>query len=159
MVITLCYDAISRNVEGLGVSPFVMFTLSATAIFPACVVLLLLQDVIGRKAMASSSLLVSGIFTASTGVLIAIYQGSQGTGYLDSCHAIMFLILTNIFRCIPFGHFIRDWSFRCHCGIQFGCPVCNRIDPNMRSRSRSSRCPRGWICSHVFQLLHSLFGM
>lgn len=78
MVITLCYDAISRNVEGLGVSPFVMFTLSATAILPACIVLLLLQDLIGRKAMASSSLLVSGIFTAATGIVIAMYQGSQG---------------------------------------------------------------------------------
>ena len=43
MVITLCYDAISRNVEGLGVSPFVMFSLSSTAILPACLILLFLQ--------------------------------------------------------------------------------------------------------------------
>lgn len=78
MVITLCYDAISRNVEGLGISPFIMFSLSATAIFPACVVLLLLQDKIGRKAMASSSLLVSGIFTASTGIIIAYHRSQQG---------------------------------------------------------------------------------
>lgn len=77
MVITLCYDAISRNVEGLGLSPFIMFSLSATAIFPACVVLLLLQDIIGRKAMASSSLFVSGIFTVATGFLIA-YQRVDG---------------------------------------------------------------------------------
>lgn len=93
MVITLCYDAISRNVEGLGVSPFVMFTLSATAIFPACVVLLLLQDVIGRKAMASSSLLVSGIFTASTGILIAIYQGSQGKKKDNQLNTILDVII------------------------------------------------------------------
>lgn len=71
MVITLCYDGISRNVEGLGVSPFVMFTLSAAAIFPACLVLLALQDRIGRKAMASSSLLMCGIFTAVSGIIIA----------------------------------------------------------------------------------------
>lgn len=77
MVITLCYDAISRNVEGLGVSPFIMFSISALAIFPACVVILLLQDKIGRKAMASSSLLVSGIFTSSTGIIIA-YQSGAG---------------------------------------------------------------------------------
>lgn len=77
MVITLCYDAISRNVEGLGLSPFIMFSLSATAIFPACLVLLLLQDKIGRKAMASSSLLVSGIFTAATGIAIAYEKNSQ----------------------------------------------------------------------------------
>lgn len=75
MVITLCYDAISRNVEGLGVSPFVMFSLSASAIFPACLVLLALQDLIGRKAMASSSLLLSGIFTAASGVIIVYHSG------------------------------------------------------------------------------------
>lgn len=73
MIITLGYDAISKNVEGLGISPFVLFSLSASAILPACLVLLLLQDKIGRKAMASSSLLVSGIFTAGAGILIA-YQ-------------------------------------------------------------------------------------
>lgn len=79
MVITLCYDGISRNVENLGISPFIMFSLSASAIFPACLVLLALQDRIGRKAMASSSLLMSGIFTAVTGIIIA-YQTDGGHG-------------------------------------------------------------------------------
>lgn len=73
MIITLGYDAISKNVEGLGMSPFILFSLSASAIFPACLVLLLIQDRIGRKAMASSSLLVSGVFTATAGIIIA-YQ-------------------------------------------------------------------------------------
>lgn len=77
MVITLCYDAISKNVEGLGISPFIMFSLSASAILPACLVLLALQDKIGRKAMASSSLLVSGIFTAATGSAIMYQKGNQ----------------------------------------------------------------------------------
>lgn len=76
MIITLGYDAISKNVEGLGMSPFVLFSLSASAILPACLVLLLLQDRIGRKAMASSSLLVSGFFTAGTGITLA-YQTYQ----------------------------------------------------------------------------------
>lgn len=75
MIITLGYDAISKNVEGLGTSPFILFSMSASAILPACVILLLLQDRIGRKAMASSSLLVSGIFTAGTGIVLA-YQTS-----------------------------------------------------------------------------------
>lgn len=77
MVITLSYDAISRNVDGLGVTPFVMFSLSAAAILPASIVLLLLQDRIGRKAMAASSLLVSGIFTAATGIIIAYERGDR----------------------------------------------------------------------------------
>lgn len=75
MVITLCYDAMSRNVEGLGISPFLMFTLSASAIFPGCLVLLALQDTIGRKAMASSSLLLSGIFTAASGIILVYQSG------------------------------------------------------------------------------------
>lgn len=76
MVITLCYDAVSRNVEGLGISPFVMFSLSATTIFPACILLILLQDRIGRKAMASVSLLLSGIFISVTGGIIFNAQNS-----------------------------------------------------------------------------------
>jgi OCT family organic cation transporter-like MFS transporter 4/5 len=76
MIITLGYDAISKNVEGLGISPFVLFSLSASAILPACLVLLALQDRIGRKAMASSSLLVSGLFTAGCGIILA-YRTDQ----------------------------------------------------------------------------------
>ncbi|XP_064549861.1 organic cation transporter-like protein isoform X2 [Drosophila montana] len=70
MVITLCYDAVSRNVQGLGISPFVMFSLSATTILPACLILIALQDRIGRKAMASSSLLLSGVFISVTGIVL-----------------------------------------------------------------------------------------
>lgn len=88
MVITLCYDAISRNVEGLGLSPFIMFSLSASAIFPACLVLLLLQDKIGRKAMASSSLLLSGIFTALTGIAIAYQKENQNPFVLATLSVI-----------------------------------------------------------------------
>lgn len=77
MIITLGYDAISKNVEGLGMSPFILFSLSAFAILPACLLLLALQDRIGRKAMASSSLLLSGIFTAGTGIAIAYQKTYQ----------------------------------------------------------------------------------
>lgn len=68
---TLCYDAISRNVNGLGYSPFVVFSATSTTIFPACAFILAMQDRIGRKALASSSLLVSGIFTACAGIILA----------------------------------------------------------------------------------------
>lgn len=81
MVITLCYDGISRNVEGLGISPFMMFTLSAMAILPGCLVVVALQDRIGRKAMASSSLLLSGVFTAVSGIIIA-YQSTAADASL-----------------------------------------------------------------------------
>lgn len=70
MVITLCYDAVSRNVQGLGISPFIMFSLSATTILPACLLIIALQDRIGRKAMASMSLLLSGIFISVTCIVL-----------------------------------------------------------------------------------------
>lgn len=71
MVMTLCYDAISRNVSGLKYSPFVIFSLTSTTIFPACAFILLVQDRIGRKALASASLFLSGIATASSGLILA----------------------------------------------------------------------------------------
>ncbi|XP_069696008.1 organic cation transporter protein-like isoform X2 [Periplaneta americana] len=72
MVLTLCFDAISRNVDGLGYSPFVMFSMTSVTKFPASLIILLLQDRIGRKAMASGSLLISGVFTIASGLVIAI---------------------------------------------------------------------------------------
>lgn len=90
MVITLCYDAVSRNVEGMGVSPFVMFSISSVAVLPSSVLLILLQDKIGRKGMASSSLLVGGIFTTAAGIAIA-YQK-------DNHNALLLASLTIIAR-------------------------------------------------------------
>ncbi|XP_055849913.1 organic cation transporter protein [Episyrphus balteatus] len=87
MVITLCYDAVSRNVEGMGLSPFVMFSLSALAVLPSSVLLILLQDKIGRKGMASSSLLVGGIFTTAAGIAIA-YQKQNHNATLLACLTI-----------------------------------------------------------------------
>ncbi|KAH8399516.1 hypothetical protein KR215_012149 [Drosophila sulfurigaster] len=90
MVITLCYDAVSRNVQGLGISPFVMFSLSATAILPACLLLIALQDRIGRKAMASMSLLISGILISVTSIVlfVAISENNQTTTLLVTLSVI-----------------------------------------------------------------------
>ncbi|XP_054726747.1 organic cation transporter protein [Anastrepha obliqua] len=74
MVITLCYDAVSRNVEGMGISPFIMFSLSAIAVLPSSIIVILLQDRIGRKGMAAGSLLVGGLFTTMAGIAIAYQQ-------------------------------------------------------------------------------------
>ncbi|XP_069696013.1 organic cation transporter protein-like isoform X2 [Periplaneta americana] len=76
MVLTLCYDAISRNVEDMGYSPFEVFSISSATILPSCVVILLLQDRVGRKAMASASLLFTGLFIGSAGVIQA-FQGND----------------------------------------------------------------------------------
>ncbi|XP_055849896.1 organic cation transporter-like protein [Episyrphus balteatus] len=82
MVITLCYDAVSRNVQGKGVSPFIMFSLSATTILPACLLLILLQDRIGRKAMSSLSLLTSGMFISASGIILMNTNKSENNATL-----------------------------------------------------------------------------
>lgn len=87
MVITLCYDAVSRNVEGMGISPFVMFSLSAIAVLPSSIIVILLQDRIGRKGMAAGSLLVGGLFTSLAGVAIA-YQQHNHNAVLLACLTI-----------------------------------------------------------------------
>lgn len=71
MVMTLCYDAISRNVQHLDYSPFIVFSITSTTIFPACAFILATQDRVGRKALASVSLFISGIFTSFAGILLA----------------------------------------------------------------------------------------
>jgi hypothetical protein len=80
MVLTLCYDAISRNVGDAGYSPFVLFSISSATILPSCVVILLLQDRVGRKAMASASMLFTGLFIGAAGVVLAT-QGDSSSRY------------------------------------------------------------------------------
>lgn len=74
MVMTLCYDAISKNVNDLGYSPFTLFSITSTTILPACLIITWLQDKIGRKAMASVSFLISGFFTLISGFIIATLE-------------------------------------------------------------------------------------
>jgi hypothetical protein len=78
MVLTLCYDAISRNVNNTSYSPFVLFTVNSATILPSCCVILLLQDRVGRKVLASSSLLFTGLFTGAAGIILAT-QGDNSS--------------------------------------------------------------------------------
>lgn len=87
MVMTLGYDAIARNVNELAYSPFVVFTITSSTIFPACLVVVVLQDTIGRKALASGALLTSGVFIIIAGVIL-----------VTSDNAILTLIATVISR-------------------------------------------------------------
>ncbi|XP_020813007.1 organic cation transporter protein [Drosophila serrata] len=75
IIITPCYNTIARNVEGLGISPFVMFSLNALTLPPSGYLQGLLQDKIGRKATAVSWMTITGIFAAAAGLVIA--QGSH----------------------------------------------------------------------------------
>ncbi|XP_055379149.1 organic cation transporter 1-like [Condylostylus longicornis] len=82
VVITLCYDVVSRNVENMGISAFIMFTISSMAVLPSCMSVVLLQDRLGRKAMASMSLFIGGVFTAATGIIVAYQQQYQNVALL-----------------------------------------------------------------------------
>ncbi|CAG9759860.1 unnamed protein product [Ceutorhynchus assimilis] len=77
MILSLCYDAISKNVNGVGMSPFVVFTVTSSTILPACVFILAVQDIVGRKALASGSLLVSGTFSACAGIYLVFVQNPE----------------------------------------------------------------------------------
>ncbi|KAK6641253.1 hypothetical protein RUM44_012962 [Polyplax serrata] len=70
IVLSLCYDAIARNVEGLGLDPFTVFTITSCSILPSCFVILLLQDRNGRKILAISFLLLTGLFNFIQGGVI-----------------------------------------------------------------------------------------
>lgn len=77
MAMTLGYDAIARNVNGFNLSPFIIFTATSATIFPGCVFILIMQDRVGRKAMASASLLTSGVFMAAVGIILATVNESS----------------------------------------------------------------------------------
>lgn len=68
----MAFDIISRNMEGMGSSPFKLFSFTSICYIPAGFTIIAFQNVIGRKGMASLSLLVGGIITAITGFLIAV---------------------------------------------------------------------------------------
>ncbi|EDV42704.1 uncharacterized protein Dana_GF16892 [Drosophila ananassae] len=75
IIIVPCYNTIARNVEGLGISPFIMFSLNALTLPPSGYLQGLLQDRIGRKATAVSWMTITGLFAAAAGIVIS--QGSN----------------------------------------------------------------------------------
>ncbi|EDW80741.1 uncharacterized protein Dwil_GK11400 [Drosophila willistoni] len=72
IIITPCYNTIARNVEGLVISPFIMFSLNALMLPPSGYLQGLLQDRIGRKATAVSWMTFTGLFAAAAGYVISL---------------------------------------------------------------------------------------
>ncbi|XP_061391954.1 organic cation transporter-like protein [Musca vetustissima] len=71
VIITMSFDIISRNMEGLGSEPLHLFSYTSVCYIPAGLTIIAFQNIIGRKGMASISLLLGGIITAITGFLVA----------------------------------------------------------------------------------------
>lgn len=76
MLIYLCFNTISRNVEGLGISPFITFSLFALTLPMSALVRALIQNRFNRKTVAVSVLILTGLVTAGSGIIISIWDAS-----------------------------------------------------------------------------------
>jgi len=65
MVLTLCYDAISRY--SVGPDPLTMLSFGSLVIFPGCATVAFMQEKAGRKLLALSALFLCGLFVAIAG--------------------------------------------------------------------------------------------
>ncbi|XP_030373814.1 organic cation transporter protein-like [Scaptodrosophila lebanonensis] len=77
IIITVAFDIISRNMEGIGTSPFKLFSYTGIAHLPSGLTIILFQNYIGRKGMACASLFFGGIITAVTGYLLATLDPAE----------------------------------------------------------------------------------
>ncbi|XP_054744771.1 organic cation transporter protein-like [Anastrepha obliqua] len=77
VIITMAFDVLSRNMEGLGSSPFMLFSFTSITYIPGGLTIILLQNRIGRKGMAFGSLFVGAIVVTITGFLIAFLDPEQ----------------------------------------------------------------------------------
>ncbi|KAM8706264.1 hypothetical protein ACLKA7_010525 [Drosophila subpalustris] len=77
MIITVCFNIMSRNVEGLGISPFIMFSLTALTLPVSGIVQANIQNRIGRKGSSVSATLLTGVFTAASGIVLSLCKDSS----------------------------------------------------------------------------------
>ncbi|XP_017845629.1 organic cation transporter 1-like [Drosophila busckii] len=73
-IITLCYNTLARSVEGLGISPFISFSLSALTLPVSGIIQAKIQRSFGRKATSISSMLLTGLFTATSGIVLSLWK-------------------------------------------------------------------------------------
>lgn len=87
MITLVCFNTMSRNVEGLGISPFITFSMFALTLPPAGTLQAGIQKFIGRKASSVGAMLFSGLFTAGSGIVLSIWQ-EPSTVFLVSLNVI-----------------------------------------------------------------------
>ncbi|EDW67631.1 solute carrier family 22 member 21 [Drosophila virilis] len=73
-IISVCYNTLARNVEGLGISPFIMFSMTALTLLPSGLIQADIQKRIGRKGSSVLSMLLTGLFTAASGIALSFWQ-------------------------------------------------------------------------------------
>ncbi|XP_067614291.1 organic cation transporter-like protein [Eurosta solidaginis] len=90
MFLALAVDVVSKNMEGMGNSPFLLFSATSVAYIFGAITIIGLQNYIGRKGMTFSALAFSAIIIASTGILIANIDTEQ--------NALLFAIMVGLAR-------------------------------------------------------------
>uniref|UniRef100_A0A0A1X6Y5 Organic cation transporter protein n=1 Tax=Zeugodacus cucurbitae TaxID=28588 RepID=A0A0A1X6Y5_ZEUCU len=90
MFLALSVDVISRNMEGMGSSPFKLFSVTSVVYVVGGLTIILLQNHIGRKGMAFSTFLASAIIIGVNGILIAFLDTEQ--------NSLLFAIMTGLAR-------------------------------------------------------------
>ena len=136
MVLTLCYDAISRNVSNTSYSPFILFTVTSSTILPSCCVILLLMDRVGRKAIVSFSLLFTGLFIGAAGVIL-VSQGDNTSEYAATgCTRC---------RCVP------RWSANSHHSLELEYSLPQSQQPANSLYSKLKKCSPHSV-THFFKI-------
>lgn len=69
-IINFSFDVITRNIGNLGFSAFLVFAIIAITVIPAFGTVILLHDRLGRKGLAASALLLSGLFAIFVGIVL-----------------------------------------------------------------------------------------
>lgn len=87
MITLVCFNTMSRNVEGQGISPFITFSMFALTLPPAGSLQAGIQKLIGRKASSVGAMLFTGLFTAGSGIVLSIWQ-KPSTVFLVSLNVI-----------------------------------------------------------------------
>lgn len=73
----LCFNTIARNVEGLGISPFITFSMFALAMPVAALVRAFIQYRFNRKTAAVSAMIFTGLTAASSAIIMSVWDSSS----------------------------------------------------------------------------------
>lgn len=105
-ITTLGFNTMTRNVEGLGISPFITFTIFALTLPPAGFLQSVVQKRFGRKRTAVASFLLTGLFSACNGIIMSLARDMStvllvtvnviGRFGISMCYGSTFLISTEL---------------------------------------------------------------
>ncbi|KAH8417695.1 hypothetical protein KR222_004470 [Zaprionus bogoriensis] len=74
MIALVCFNTMSRNVEGQGISPFITFSMFALVLPIAGSLQAGIQKLVGRKGSSVGALILTGIFTAASGIVLSLWD-------------------------------------------------------------------------------------